>query len=412
MVLPLPAGMRHIGVARTLAATASVAATAALLQWQTLPDGRKVARLGFQSLGAQGLRLGILVEHIAPTAQLRFYTAQTQIGADMTGQDLLALVQRNLDAGERGASARTYWSPDLGAGDVTLELVLPAGVAPAELRLAVPRLSHLLESARSSADAPISRIGGAGACHVDVSCSAGDRTESNAVARMTFVDNGGSYECTGTLLNDQASSGTPYFLSANHCISSQAVASTLTTDWFYRSASCNSNTLAPQAQTLTAGATLLYANALSDTSFMRLNASPPSGAVFAGWSSATPSVGTEVLDLHQPRGDLQKRSEGWIDGFSSCSPPVAERFSCQSASPANSNYFAVTWGRGATESGSSGSALFAGSQGSRYLIGQLAGGSSSCSASYKRDYFGRFEVAYNAALSQWLGTPQPGNSCR
>ncbi|WP_289240874.1 hypothetical protein [Delftia sp.] len=66
---------------------------------------------------------------------------------------------------------------------------------------------------------------------------------------MFYVQNGQGYVCSGTLINDKAGSGTPYFLTANHCISTQTVASTLETSWFYRTPSCNSRTLSSASRT-------------------------------------------------------------------------------------------------------------------------------------------------------------------
>ena len=54
-------------------------------------------------------------------------------------------------------------------------------------------------------------------CEVDASCY-GDN-EKNAVGRIIFNNNGGTYVCTGTLLNNVAQDHTPYFLTANHCVS-------------------------------------------------------------------------------------------------------------------------------------------------------------------------------------------------
>ena len=58
-----------------------------------------------------------------------------------------------------------------------------------------------------------------------------------------------------------------------------------------------------------------------------------------------------------------------------------------------------------TESGSSGSGLFKSAGGVNYLVGQLRGGSSSCSNPTGNDSYGRFDVAYKAALRNWLDTP-------
>ena len=190
---------------------------------------------------------------------------------------------------------------------------------------------------------------------------------------------GNSYLCTGTLLNNRAADGIPYFLSGYHCpvFRRRLSSSTLTTDWFYRSSACNSGTLSPAARTLTGGAVLLYGASATDTSFMRLNNAPPPGVVFAGWSSSQPALGMAVLGLHNPSGDLQKYSIGSTAGFASCTvstfPPLlrVDPRSCES--PPLSR-----WSSGTTEGGSSGSGLFMTSNGNRYLIGQLHGGSSSC----------------------------------
>ena len=40
------------------------------------------------------------------------------------------------------------------------------------------------------------------------------------------------------------------------------------------------------------------------------------------------------------------------------------------------------------------------------MRGQLYGGSSSCSNTTAPDYYGRFDVAFNAALKKWLSPPQ------
>ena len=86
-------------------------------------------------------------------------------------------------------------------------------------------------------------------CEVDASCY-GD-TEKNAVGRIMFNNNGRTYVCTGTLLNNVAQDRTPYFLTANHCVSTQAVAQTVEVYWFYQTTSCNSGVLRSWVHTRT-----------------------------------------------------------------------------------------------------------------------------------------------------------------
>ena len=407
----LPNGVRQIGVARSLAPTQSVQATSSVLQWQSVDRRSKVAALRFQSAGARGIRLGLLVDTLPSGALLRLYAQKGNAMVEVSGNEVLAALQRNQEAGDGGATARTYWTPGVDSDEVTLEITLPIGAEPADVRFAVPSLSHLVESARADAATNVLKLGESGSCQVDVTCSASYNAESNAVAKMVFVDAGRSYLCTGTLMNDATSSGTPYFLSANHCISSQTIASTVTTHWFYRASACNSNTLNAQTKMLTGGATLLYANALTDTAFMRLNAAPPTGAVYAGWSANLATVGAGAAGIHHPRGDLQKLSQGAVRGFQRCTRTASGDYACESAAADTAQHLAVGWTSGTTEAGSSGSGLFATRVGGRYLIGQLTGGGSSCTALGGTDYYGRFDTAYTAALAQWLGGSPATGAC-
>ncbi|MDF1482989.1 trypsin-like serine peptidase [Extensimonas sp. H3M7-6] len=417
-VADLP-GVQTIGPARSLPQSASAQAMAALLTWQTLADGSQVAALRFQSAGAQGMRLGIVVEQLPAAAQLRFYPPDGAVLHSVTGGEILAAIARNQQAGDASTAARTYWSPDVGGDTVVLEIELPAGTDPAALRIAVPQLSHFRvapqalagaaagaasSTAGSSGAAPlVPKAGTADFCEVDTACNADYANESNAVARMLFVDQGTSYLCTGTLLNDTASSGTPYFLSAQHCIASQTVASTLTTYWFYRAAACNGASLDARASSLKGGATLLATDGATDTALMRLNDAPPSGTVFAGWDAHTPVLGQAAALLHHPNGDWQKLSLGSLRQFSSCTLSAdGSSFSCSGAASVSDNYLGVQWSSGATAPGSSGGALFTSQNGARYLVAHLTAGSASCSVSGGTDFFGRFDLAFAAGLKQWL----------
>ncbi|HEY0201507.1 MAG TPA: trypsin-like peptidase domain-containing protein, partial [Burkholderiaceae bacterium] len=405
-------GLRQIGVARAIAETASVPATASLLQWQPTAAGGQLARVSIRSTDALGVRLGVLVDQLPPSAKLRVYTTEDDDTAfEISGSEVLTLLQRNLDAGDKSADAHTYWTPEIEGDTVTLEVELPSGEDPSHVRLAVPRLTHLLESPQVAASLPTlaTGVGASGSCNVDITCSTSFSNESNAVARMIFVNGGNGYLCTGTLLNDTASSGTPYFLSANHCISSQTVASTLTTYWFFRASSCNSGTLSSATRTLSGGATLLYSTAATDTSFMRLNSTPPAGVSYVGWSTTAPTPGTAVTGVHHPAGDLQKISKGTAQGYANCTSGADESINCTTADQSG-NFVYNTWSSGTTEGGSSGSGLFTTSAGKNYLVGQLYGGSGSCTAPSGIDIYGRFGTAYTAALSTWLAPAAPARS--
>src|SRR5258705_4494856 len=128
-------------------------------------------------------------------------------------------------------------------------------------------------------------------CEVDASCYSDP--EKNAVARIVFNDNG-VYVCTGTLLNDFAEDRTPYFLTANHCVDSQAVAQTVEAYWFYQTTSCNSGVLRSWVHS-PPGANLLVTQGSNDFSLIRLQNNAPGGAYFSGWTSTAQSTGTSVF---------------------------------------------------------------------------------------------------------------------
>src|SRR5437868_5756432 len=157
-----------------------------------------------------------------PVGVARVIRAEPEVQMEITAEEILELLSRNLEAGDEGADAHTYWSPVMESSSGVMEIELPAGVPASAVRISVPHLSHMVASARTDF---ITKA--AASCNNDATCYASTYPELNAVARMVFTSGGSSYLCTGTLLADKDTSTTiPYFLSANHCISSQSVAST------------------------------------------------------------------------------------------------------------------------------------------------------------------------------------------
>lgn len=399
-----------VGVPREVAQTASAEATAASLAWNDGEAGAKVAALRFVSPGAEGIRLGVAVKSLPFGSKLRFYADGADTFFEIPGMEVLATLRRNTDAGDLREQAGIYWGPNLGGEAVTMEIEIPGNVDPASVLLSVPRLSHATVDIRKLGSLP--PIGRSGICNADISCSVGYDELSKSVALMDFVADGSGgttagadYVCTGTLLNDRMATGTPWFLSAKHCIPNQTVASTLYTLWFYRSSSCGASTVSPSTAVLTTGATLLYVTPDAaaglpkggDTAFMRLASAPPAGAVFAGSNPQPLDYGTTIYDVHHPQGDLQKYSAGTFTGISSCRDS-----GCLTPASSYGNFMRVNWYLGVTEPGSSGSGAFARYNGKHYLVGQLFGGGSSCEAPFAPDFFGRFDVVF-PALSQWLG---------
>lgn len=390
----------QIGVGRAVAQVAHAADMATLLTWVTAPDGTSRAALGVRSPGARGLRLALQIEQLPPGTVLRTYGAGNPETFEVSGNEVLQAIQQNVDAGIADAEARTYWMPPVEGEEGVLEIELAAGVDPQTLKVALPQLSHLVMLATDER-VWAKRIGDGAYCNVDLMCTA-HRSDNNslAVAHMQYVSSGGTYICTGTLMNNTRQDFTPYFLSANHCISTQSEASSLVTYWDFRASSCNSGQLYAGSRTVTGGAQLLYASSRTDTSFMRLRGALPSGRLFAGWDARTASASGSVYGIHHPKGDLQMVSEGQLKQFLNCTSGSGDgTFTCMGATSATGGYLNALWSSGTTEGGSSGSALF---NPSGQIVGQLYGGSSSCSNPAGSNIYGRLDLAFNAALKQWL----------
>jgi hypothetical protein len=382
----------QVGIHRDLREE-GIAAQQPALSWKSLPDGGSAARFAVTSPGALALRLGLNFKQIPAGAELRF------LGAN-DGDVAVAVVN-----GEEIARLRreqpVYWTPVTEGESQTVEIYLPAGVANPP-RFTIDTVSHLIVSPWGKLSG--AKIGESQSCEIDVSCGSPPTAfvnAKNAVARMTFTAACGANGalatcvCTGTLLNDtDASTQVPYFYSANHCISTQTEASTLTTFWFYESTSCGSGVLGANTQ-VAGGGTLLYADHTKDGMLLRLNNPAPDGAFFSGWDANTIAAGTNMTVIHHPAGDVKKVSLGQVVGFTTLSDT-------------GGNFITAGYTSASTEGGSSGSGILTtDSSGAYSLRGGLFGGPATCGTSGdlnntdNRDYYSRFDQVY-PSISQYL----------
>ena len=372
------------------------------IEWEALANGGLLGAVQITSPTAAALRVGLRVQSLPPAAVLRFLSPEGEELFEATGQEILDTIARNRAAGDHGIEGREFWSPIIDSATLVMEVELPPGARASDFRVGLPRISHLVASAKD--DFATAKV--AASCTIDATCHTSTwGTEMNSVARMVFSSGGSSFLCTGTLLADgDPNTVTPYFITANHCVGSQTVASTLQTYWFYRTTSCGGANGTPT--TRTGGATLLHATTRADASFMRLNTAPPAGAVFAGWIAGAPPLrGTAITGLHHPTGDTLRISFGAMIEYANCTTGAS--FSCMTGGATSSQYYAVRWRDGITQGGSSGSGLFLDE--GKYLIGTLYGGSSSCATPTSADFYGRFDVTYNEVIRDWLGLAPSGN---
>jgi FG-GAP-like repeat len=401
-----------ISVPREVADTDTVAKTASRMQWTTAAQGNRIGSIRIKSTDAKGVFIGVLVDQLPKEAMLRFHGDKSTTAFHISAAEILSRIQTNINAGDKTDFGRTFWAPPLDADDVTMEIELPAGVATDTVQISIPLISHVFTtSAELEMKANTLAKTGAGTCNVDATCYPEYDNESRSVARVNFlVAPGLGGTCTGTLLNNKFSDGTPYFLTAHHCINTQTEASNLyEINWTYRTSACNSGVQNTPVDQLGVGGVLLYNNMQTDTSFLRLNAPPPSVARFAAWSADPVTIGSAALGLHHPLGHLQEASLGTVRELLKCDVTSLEAVgNCVGATFATANHIKTTWAVGSSASGASGSGLFVTKNNARYLVGQLHGGFA-CTGTFTPtdNVYGSLYPAYKAALYQWLSPRRP-----
>lgn len=373
------------------------------LKWVIQGNGDRVAILKITSPSAQGIRLRLGFEKIHPRVTIDFFEFEGKFVDRITGAELIDQHSISSDGALSFKGVLHYVTP-LSLGDTQfVQFTIPESISIDALLLSVDWVSHLVESPLFDRFQPNAQ---SLSCQRNMACgTTGERSTGHSVARMIYSDPaaGGTYTCSGTLLNNRNQDGIPYFLTANHCISSQAVASTLQTFWFDQTLNCGSVSTGGSVRR-SGGATVLYTNATTDTSFLRLNDSAPSGVTYAGWYGSELPLWSYVFGIHHPRGDVKKISYGVNGAYVRCADTESGGYSCSSANAASATDHLVGFDIGTVESGSSGSGIFITLSGANYLVGQLRGGNGVCSTSTTPGIgtYGRFDFAYRNGISRWL----------
>ena len=275
----------------------------------------------------------------------------------------------------------TFWTPPIRGDTAVIEYFTPVKSNSAKTPFKVDSIAHVYKD--------ISEPAAAGSCNLEVSADWQDVAKS--VGRIDFVTGGSVASCTGTLLNNLANDQKPYFLTANHCISTQTEAQSVTVFWNYNTGDTPIGT--PQ----TNGANLLVTGASSDFSLLFLTGSLPGGLFFSGWDASTFNSTAAGTGIHHPEASHKRIS------FGSAKQPSAGN--C----PPGQQCLRVDWTSGVTEAGSSGSGIWIGSPsdpGGPRLIGNLIGGVSACgnTPSQMWDVYGRFSVSYPSIATFLEGT--------
>ena len=368
---------------------------------ETLADGRRVWRVELVSPGAMSLDVAFAKLWLPAGAEL-FITSKDG-----------KVTRGPIRASDVQADGR-YYSAFVPGDSAIIEVAMTsAALAGTEIRVA--NVAHAYRSIFAAAGGQKS-----GSCNVDVVCPLGNqwRDQIDSVGHYTLRSGGSSFVCTGQLIANTRGDTTPYFLTANHCLSTEAVADTVVVYWNFQSPTCRTPGSASSGTPLPSsiathnqsGSALVATSATSDFALLRLDSAVPTAAntYWSGWdiSGNTPSY---VVSIHHPSGDEKRITDS--------AQPVA--ISAYSGAPGSgtTHWRIPDWDNGTTEGGSSGSGLW---NQNKLLIGQLHGGSAACGNNLQ-DYYGRLSVSWNGGgtptsrLRDWLDptgsgvTSQVGN---
>lgn len=256
-------------------------------------------------------------------------------------------------------------------------------------------------------------LGSVSSAYVELSTKASNRIQINcvegedwqahkrAVCLITFNDGQNSYYCTGFLVNNVNEDGTPFFLTARHCISSAAEASTLVAYFNYENSSCTADD-ASREQTVS-GASLLASGSASDFTLVRLDEEIPQEyePFFAGWDASdnNPQSGTCI---HHPNGAPKSLAQDNDEVFSNDTPIIWEQN--EGISEVDSHW-EVFYDVGSDENGSSGAPLF---DHNKRVVGQLHGGDNSTSLFGKFSWSWDRRAGASSQLKYWLDPDNTG----
>lgn len=232
--------------------------------------------------------------------------------------------------------------------------------------------------------------GSSGSCENPAICYANGDKQRRSVCRLLV---NGTNLGTGTLVNNTSEDRSPLVLTSAHVVGSSTLTSCEAL-FGYEEYFCQNDYGAYCGGTeCIYGGTLLAFDAGIDMALIRLSQIPSvfSAPYWSGWDISDGSMVYDLFCIHHPYGDAKKVS------FAPSATPRASYTSDRNALgepfTRGVHWLVPEWSDGATEGGSSGSALF--NSDSR-IIGALSGGASSCK-NPKRDYYWMLSAAWDTS---------------
>ncbi len=358
-------------------------------QWFDTRDGGRIWAIDILSPTAIGMRLHFTNFNLPAGASLVAYDSieNSSIAGPYTGTGPMDLVD--------------FWAETTFGQATRVELYLPPGAVLPAAPFGIDSLQHQYRDP----DAPDVQVPSLLGCHQDATCWPGWATVGQAVARMQYVVNGNGGACTGQLINTYSSDLTPYFTTANHCISTEAVANTLEAYWFFQTPSCNGTPPAITSCPKSSYARMFRQSATGDYALLMLEGAVPRNAYWLGWSTGVPATGDPLTCVSHPAGSNKRIS------FGNMKSTVT---GCNGISTTPTTHVEASWFLGTVEPGSSGSGIYANDQ---LLYGVYSCQSTVCPVTPATNLsnYGKFSYIFNAAGTLLNGGDddgyEPNDSC-
>lgn len=360
--------------------------------WSHDEQGNLIYEIKFVSQGALGLNVSFNEFTLPEASQLRFYNNQTNT---LIGPYT-----------EEHSTEDGFMTTAIIKGEYCImELIIPAS-AQGELKLDVNEIGYFYRNIDPYEGTRA--LGDSDPCEVNVNCSEGASwtDESRGVARI-LVKDGGFGWCSGSLVNNTLNDCTPYFLTAQHC-GAGASASDFRQWVFYfkyEGAGCSDPASEPITSNVTGSVRVAAsgtASTINKSDFLLLilknRPVASANAYYNGWSKST-TASSSGVSIHHPASDIKKIST------------YSNTLTHTTWDGTPNSHWRVTWvatanGHGVTEGGSSGSPIF---NNSGYIVGDLSGGGSFCTATSQPDAYGKFSYSWSSCgataqlqLAPWL----------
>lgn len=248
-------------------------------------------------------------------------------------------------------------------------------------------------------------------CHPNLICYPENIQPGSGV--VALIINGTIY-CTGSLVNNSSEDGTPYILTATHCLNFDysesflrnrqynVVAGNIVAFFNYNSPVCSPDIRGPLQMSMASADSVLISER-HDISLLKLKQAPPKEyqPYYLGWNAGNDSGSSSLAPfhgIHHPNGGIKKVA---IEESSLAVGTFSDPTSKYNMEP-NSFWVVREWETAATEAGSSGSPLL---DRQKRIVGTLTGGESFCSSTRGPDIYASLNKFWNVQGS--LNNPNP-----